>query len=308
LRNYFTSVVIPTYRRPEGLAKAIESVLAQDTLDAQEIELLVVDNDPDGSARDVVNRFGNAQIEVRYAHEPEPGVANARNTAVAAAKGKLIAFLDDDQTAPPHWLNHLLRQYDVFKAAVTFGPVDTVLPEEGLPHSDYLKAFFARTGPEKSGLLDEFYGCGNSLLDMEQMPKDGPLFDKKANETGGEDDYLFSRVEMAGGKFAWAADAEVFEHVPASRAHLKYTLRRSFGYGQGPTAICAHKKPVNYSGVAFWMVVGLGQTIVYGAIASVMFATRSKRRAFWYDRTSQGLGKLLWFSPFEQRFYGRHAV
>lgn len=302
------SVVIPTYRRPEGLAKAIESVLAQDMLDAQKVELLVVDNDPEGSARDTVRRFGNAPIEVRYEQEPEPGVANARNTAVAAAKGQLIAFLDDDQTAPPYWLNHLLTQYDLHKAAVTFGPVETILPSQDLPHDDYLKSFFARSGPEHSGLLEDFYGCGNSLLDMAQMPKDGPLFDKKANETGGEDDYLFSRVETAGGKFAWAADAEVFEHVPASRAKLGYTLRRSFGYGQGPTTICAHKKPRDYTGIAFWMVVGLGQTIVYGTISSVMFLTRSKNRAFWYDRTYQGLGKMLWFSPFEQRFYGRHAV
>lgn len=303
-----TSVVIPTYKRPGGLAKAIESVLSQEDIDGETVEILIVDNDPEGSALATVKRFDNAVLPIRYEHEPEPGVANARNAAVRAVRGRLIAFLDDDQTAPVHWLKGLLDHFKQYGAAVTFGPVETVLPEDGLPHEDYLKAFFSRKGPESSGLIKDFFGCGNSLLDLEQMPDDGPLFDVRANESGGEDDFLFSRIQSAGHKFGWAADAPVNEHVPVNRANLKYTLRRSFGYGQGPTAICAHKTPTDIAGVAFWMAVGFGQMLVFGSVSGVMFLSRAKRRAFWYDRTWQALGKIFWFRPFEQRFYGRHAA
>ena len=302
-----TSVVIPTVRRPQGLVNAIESVLAQTGVNGAETEVLIVDNDPAGSAKGIVQRYANAVLPVRYVCEPDPGVANARNTAIAHCRGKLVVFLDDDQTAPETWLASMLATHDRYGAAVTFGPVITSLPQEDLPHAIYLKRFFARTGPEKSGLIDMFYGCGNSLLDLSQMPETRPLFDVKANETGGEDDFLFSRLESLGKTFGWAVDAPVFEHVPASRATLKYTLRRTFAYGQAPTTICANKSPPNVPGIIFWTLVGLGQTLVFGMVSLFMMIIRSDTRAIWYDKTSQGLGKMLWFGPFEQRFYGRHA-
>ncbi len=301
------SVVIPTYRRPDGLARAIQSVLQQADIDDRSVELLVVDNDPDGSGQKALERFPDPRIPIRYIHEPSPGVANARNAAIANIRSQLVAFLDDDQSAPGHWLARLLSTYDACQAAVVFGPVVTELPDSSLKHEAYLKAFFARTGPDESGLIDDFFGCGNSLLDMAQMPQDGPLFDIKANETGGEDDFLFSRLQDSGRTFGWAADAEVFEHVPLNRATLSYTLRRTFAYGQAPTTICAMKSPPDIPGIVFWTLVGLGQTLVFGLMSAAMGVLRMDRRAFWYDKTAQGLGKMLWFGPFEQRFYGRHA-
>ncbi len=302
------SIVIPTVRRPEGLANAIESVLKQDGVDFTELELLVLDNDPGMSAQTIVARYDNAQLPVRYKSEPNPGVANARNAALETVRGKLVVFLDDDQTAPGHWLANMLANHDAFNAAVTFGAVVTALPQDDLPHAEYLNRFFARFGPQKSGLIDHFYGCGNSMLDLAQMPTDRPLFDIKANETGGEDDFLFSRLETLGKTFSWAADAEVFEHVPMSRANLRYTLRRSFAYGQAPTTICANKSPPDIPGVVFWTAVGLGQTFVYGLVSLAMMIARARNRAIWYDRMVQGLGKIFWFGPFEQRFYGRHSI
>lgn len=302
------SVVIPTYKRPDGLSRAIESVLAQSDVDWDTAELLVVDNDPDCSARDTVARFGNACVTVRYVSEPNPGVANARNKAVRSVRGRLMAFLDDDQTAPPQWLSRILANFETYGAPVTFGPVETALPASDLPHSEYLNRFFSRIGPAESCLSRDYWGCGNSLFDLGQMPDDGELFDVKGNETGGEDDFLFTRLQADGAMFGWAADASVFEHVPANRANLKYTLRRTFAYGQSPTTLAAYSSPPDVPKIIFWTLAGLVQSSVYGLGAALMFIARAPRRAFWYDKAVQGLGKMFWFGPFEQKFYGRHAV
>ena len=302
------SVVIPTIKRPDGLTRAIDSILLQEGVPEDDAEIVVVDNDPEGSAEQVVHRFNNSRFALRYVHEPSPGVANARNAAISAINSRLIAFLDDDESAPPTWLATLLNAHEQYNAAVTFGPVITALPADNLEHAEYLKAFFARKGPEESGVIDDFYGCGNSLFDMEQMPEGRPLFDTRANETGGEDDFLFHKLDDLGKRFAWAADASVFEHVPASRATLRYTLRRSFAYGQSPSTMCVSGDRFNLPGLLFWMAVGLGQGAVYGCVALAMMLVRAKRRAFWYDKTMQGIGKVLWFGPFEFKFYGLHAT
>jgi glycosyltransferase involved in cell wall biosynthesis len=43
----------------------------------------------------------------RYVFEPRPGKSNALNAAIAAAKGDVLAFADDDITVPPQWLFNL---------------------------------------------------------------------------------------------------------------------------------------------------------------------------------------------------------
>ena len=82
-----TSVVIPTFRRPDGLKRAIQSVLKQEDVDWNAIEIVIVDNDPKRSAQSLVEGFQDSSNTIRYVHEPEPGVANARNTAIGSVTG-----------------------------------------------------------------------------------------------------------------------------------------------------------------------------------------------------------------------------
>jgi len=93
------SVIMPTFRRPDGLKIALESLLAQSPCDLP-VEIIVADNDPKGSARDYVKAVAEKNsASVHYLHVPAPGVSNARNAALTVAKGRYIAWLDDDQEA-----------------------------------------------------------------------------------------------------------------------------------------------------------------------------------------------------------------
>jgi len=89
------SVVIPAFDSEATIARAIESVLAQTYKD---YEIIVVDDGSKDGTGDAVRAFGD---KVNYIYQENAGVSVARNTALAAAKGEWIAFLDaDDQWLP----------------------------------------------------------------------------------------------------------------------------------------------------------------------------------------------------------------
>src|SRR5690606_26113921 len=121
------------------------------------------------------------------------GVANARNAAVSAAKGELIAFLDDDEEAPPDWLAALLAAQARHDADVVFGPVRGRTPRELRRHRAYFERFFSREGPAEEGVIDHYYGCGDSLLRRAALPDRDRPFSAIRNHIGGEDDLLFGQ-------------------------------------------------------------------------------------------------------------------
>jgi len=297
------AVVIPTMRRPEMLARALRSVFAQDGSLDRIAAVVVADNDPDGSAAVAVERLrSETDLALTYAHAPVPGVATARNIGLAATDAPLIAFLDDDEAASPGWLAALLRAQALTGADVLFGPIRGRVPEGTGWTTDYLERFFGRDGPAETGLTDDIHGCGNSLMvRATALPGDAP-FDTAMNETGGEDDRLFTALRKRGGRFGWAADAWADEFAPADRATLNYALLRAFAYGQSPSQMAAERR--DWPGVARWMLIGAAQAGVWGLVSLGLAILRRPSRAETLDRMTRGLGKMFWTKGFEPKLYG----
>lgn len=291
------SVLIPTFRRPDWFVRAARSVFAQ--LDAGAFEVIAIDNSPEGSALDVFNRIqAESPVPFRWAHEPKPGVSQARNAAVRLARGELVAWLDDDEEASPYWLASLIAARRETGAQCVFGPV-RARAANGTPNADFFESLYSRRGPAQSGLIARTYGIGNSLQPRCLFDEESP-FDPGADQSGGEDDALFASWARAGAVFAWAADACVIEHLGAERTHLRHGLKRAFAYGQGPceTAWQARQLAV----LARHMCVGAAQALAYGAASALMLAGSTPRALALLGQAARGAGKVLWF--WEQRFYG----
>jgi glycosyltransferase involved in cell wall biosynthesis len=109
------SIVVPTYRRPETLRRALESVAGAVSTSH---EVVVVDDCPDASAAPVAKHFNT-----RYVHKAgvDRGLSFSRNIGLALARGHMIAFLDDDDFFLPGGLERLLGGVTVSGAGVVFG-------------------------------------------------------------------------------------------------------------------------------------------------------------------------------------------
>ncbi|CAN5222135.1 glycosyltransferase family 2 protein [soil metagenome] len=299
------AVMTPTLRRPESLARALRSIAAQTAREALIGQVVVVDNSPDGSARDTVAAVRvETGLPLIYLHEPHPGVATARNRGLSAIATDHVAFLDDDEEAPPEWLERLFALHLQLDADVTFGPVRGVAEGAAPAERAYLDHFFSRVGPQTSGPTGRGWGCGNSIMRRSTALTGDAPFDTAGDESGGEDDRLFLQLASSGARFAWAADAWVWEHAPQGRTNARYALNRAFAYVQGPTRHALRQgKPLE---AARWVAVGAAQAALYGAATTLAFALKRPNRFFMADRAARGLGKMMWRTP--TRFYGRAAL
>jgi glycosyltransferase involved in cell wall biosynthesis len=95
------TVVVPTYRRPEQLARCLAGIQAQ-TRPADEV--VVVRREDDLASRD--HLVGVSDITAVTV--TEPGVLAAMNAGVAASTSEVLAFIDDDAVPRPEWLRGLV--------------------------------------------------------------------------------------------------------------------------------------------------------------------------------------------------------
>jgi glucosyl-dolichyl phosphate glucuronosyltransferase len=98
------SILVPTYNRPDFLVRLLRSLEAAKPCDL-EWELLIVDNNsaPDRFVAIEAALAGSA-LPARLLSEPTPGKSRALNTAIRAARGRVVAFLDHDVSVHPDYL------------------------------------------------------------------------------------------------------------------------------------------------------------------------------------------------------------
>lgn len=110
------SVIVPTFRREAALVRAVESGLAQDGV---AVEVIVVDDSPEGSARAAVESLDS---RVRYVHRDEPSggrPALVRADGARLARGRYLLFLDDDDVLEPGALGALANALDERRTLAT---------------------------------------------------------------------------------------------------------------------------------------------------------------------------------------------
>jgi glycosyltransferase involved in cell wall biosynthesis len=128
-----TTVIIPTRNRWRLATRAVTSALAQ--LDV-ELDVIVIDDGSDSAPPD-----GFAEIDERLRlvrHETARGVSAARNSGIARAAGRWLAFLDDDDVWAPHKLRALLDAAS--RSGAEFAYSDAVVVDHGLRPLAYQRA------------------------------------------------------------------------------------------------------------------------------------------------------------------------
>lgn len=224
------TVAVLTYRRPDDLAAVLPRLLEQLPSTG---EVLVVDNDPDGGGRPTVEAAdgGGPLVDgrLRYVHEPVPGIAAARNRALAESTADVLVFIDDDERPSPGWLGALLEVHARERCAAVVGPVVSEYEVEPDP---WIRdgGFFERRRPA-TGAVVAAAATNNLLLDMAVVRRLALTFDERFGLTGGSDTLFTRQLSRAGERIVWCAEAPVVDVVPRTRLTRRWVLQKALRSG-----------------------------------------------------------------------------
>lgn len=295
-------VGLATFRRPELLAGLLPRLLEQIEQAAAalpertELGIVVVDNDPAGSAREVVEAAGDPRV--RYALESVPGISSARNRVLDEAHdADVLVFLDDDETPHPGWLAHLLRTHREHDADAVSGPVHAVFEGGADPWVAAGEYYLGqRREGFPTGTVLRRAATNNLLLDMAAVRRAGLRFDERFGMSGGEDSLFTGQLTAAGGRIVLCAEAVVDDLVPRERNTRSFNLARR--RAQAATHVRVDQELASSRGerarnAARWLVTGSGQLAKGGVLAVLGRATGDLRlRAQGESRVASGLGVL----------------
>ena len=227
------AVCICTRSRPQMLRRCLASVRSQ-RLDAARLRmrLILIDNNPEPAAWPLYDELCAGGSGSGYVHCPEPGIPIARNAAIEAALragADYIAFLDDDEVAPEHWLMALVDALyasgaDAVQGGVRQRPAaDTPDPVRRKASPRGIPSWEASTSLATCNVLFKAW-----LVE----PPLGLRFDEAMRYTGGSDREFFLRAHKRGGaRLVRVHGVDVLEDLHEGRQSLGFRATRAFADG-----------------------------------------------------------------------------
>ena len=233
------AIAVLTYRRPAEIAAGLPLVIAQgEELDGAMVNVVVIDNDADGSARSTVEAIAAASafVKVRYVIEPVPGIAAARNRAIdETADADVLVFIDDDEQPTDGWLAPLIDTWQRTGAAAVMGRV--VSNFDGALDDWVAAGEFFRRRSMATGTEITVAAAGNLLLDRLQLQRLGVRFDERLGLAAGEDSLFSRELVRRGGRIAWCEESVAIDRVPSDRMTRRWVLDRARSHGNSETVV-----------------------------------------------------------------------
>ena len=216
------SVVVPTFRRPEWLGEALQTLAAQSFDD---YDVWVVDNNSGDETAEVVAGWASrSDVPIHYLCQTTPGDAPTRNAGIEASSGRFVAFFDDDQFAPAEWLASLHAAAEATGADIVGGPVRLDLTDDesqrlGRICREMLREIdFSKVRCEYRG--KQLPGTGNALVRRELLERLG-RFDESFT-SGGSDSDFFLRARESGASLWYDPASAIVHRVPDDRTTPAY--------------------------------------------------------------------------------------
>lgn len=258
------SVIVCAYAedRWESLLSAVASVLAQD-LPPVDV-LVVVDHNPE-LCRRLLERFADSKQVTVLPSSRQQGLSGARNTGIEAARGSIVAFLDDDAVAEPDWLRWFADGYTDPAVMGVGGRTVPVwssgrrprwYPEEfdwvhgatyrGMPTGRARvrnvlggNASFRRCAFDRVGGFDSALGRGSDAGADRSRSRPRPWPRSRPRPLGGEETELCIRIQQADPDAVFLFDdRSVIHHlVPPARERFGYFRARCWAEGLSKAAV-----------------------------------------------------------------------
>lgn len=234
------SVIVATCFREPLLTECLGSVLTQCY---SEFEVIVVDQAREPALESALRKNFGADSRLRYLHLASAGASRARNHGLASAKGSIVAFIDDDATADPNWLNSIADAIaDPSQPALIAGrllPAWTGTRPAWYPKEwEFLLGLYD-IGTERRPLPDGDLPIAANMAGRRQIVVDhggfdealGPNYFRKEKMITGEESILARRIKASGYGILYEPAAVVRHHIGTRKQSRQYFLKRSFWEG-----------------------------------------------------------------------------
>ena len=275
------SIIIPAYKRPQELKTTLQAIFSQ-ARKLDDIEIIVVDDSPEGEAEKVVESI-EKKYTIKYIKNPKKGRAQARNEGIRHAKGEILLFIGDDIVVDSNWLEmHLqLHQKKVKANDVVIG-FTTWYPK--LPISRYMR-WLENGGPllkfkglknEKETDIYHFY-TGNISLKKKLLESEN--FNENFDLYGWEDIELGHRLKKKHHIKIWYAEGAVayHNHLYEEKGLEKYA--KNLGY----SAFLFQSKIKDFKVVPSWTK----KTIFVIITLLIPLFRQLKKEWYWYAVTKR---------------------
>ena len=235
LQSHETIVCVCTrYDDPGRLIRCLASVCRQSEVPGA---LLVVVNRADVDIvevrRHLATRLGEGPPVLTVIQEARVGIPYARNAAVATTmrgEYEFVAFIDDDEVAPQHWLEQHLRTLSESRSNVVTGPQVPIIPAERCS-SLVARAPQYSTVTHPTGSLRGAASTGNVVVHRRVFEGVTPWFDEELAPIGGSDYQFFRRAATEGFIIRWNQRSEVYESYEPDQVSWRWLVARHFRYG-----------------------------------------------------------------------------
>jgi len=293
-------ICVCTFRRT-SLANTLQSLGKQVLPDGASLRIIVADNDETPSAQEMVSRVAqDLSVPILYVHAPSRNISLARNACLDAATGDLVAFIDDDEVAPPTWISDMYALLIKGDYDAAFGPVIAEYPDSA---PDWVKqGDYHSTVPTTRNETVQTGHAGNALIRTKTPCFAGQRFLLEKGRTGGEDTEFFFRAWRAGASFAISSTAKVFEPVDPSRLEFSWIAKRKFRSGITYGRLERGRLSLAKTAVSLCLTI---VKIAYCLLRALLAVFSSTGRNFWLLRAVFHSGVITSIlSVKEQELYG----
>lgn len=278
----FISVVVCSYNGESTIRETFEALRR---LDYENFEVVVIDDGSVDSTAEIAREYDNRVIQVENG-----GLSKARNLGMQAAKGEIVAYIDDDAYPDPHWLSFLAIGFLTSDHVGVGGP-------NLAPHDDGHVADCVANSPGGPShvlytdhLAEHLPGCNMAFRREAILAIDG--FDERFRIAGDDVDLCWRLIEQ-GGTLGFHAGAVVWHH---RRGRVAAYLKQQRNYGRAE-AMLEQKWPEKYNRLGHLRWAGK----LYGRGHTVPLA--SKGRSVSYGVWGSRLFQSMYTGDFDSAWY-----
>lgn len=255
------SIIICSRDRADEIANCLPDIISQ-ARKFSDVEVLVVDNGSTDDTKQVVESIsGESVCPFRYVYEPIAGLCQARNRGRAEAKGKILAYIDDDARIADDWVQQVRRNFleqttDCLTGRVAVeieGDADFEITEDML-------WFFGKRefGDETQEMFYPSHPIGCNMAFRAEVFDAVGGFNTNLKLYGDETDF-FRRAAEKKFKMLYDPQVEIKQVIPANRLVKEELRHKSYLWGKGSATV--------------WLLSSSGALTRIGKIAEYFFRT-----------------------------------